>query len=162
MTAGVEGLPTGARDRLAEAVPDELGPVGLAHRPIPQLGVAREVSGYGNQLLDALLPVVAKLCDEARADELCAQAEALHVQRFNADEEPDNRWPPGARREVPSFYRGVVMAENQLKARARELSAEPEPTCQLPYTEGHTTWRCLRPAGHGDQVRHEDSAGHRW
>lgn len=53
MTAGVEGLPTDARDRLMGAL----------------VTAGWRVAEANAVVIDALLPVVRELCDEARADE---------------------------------------------------------------------------------------------
>jgi len=133
VTAGVEGLPTDARDRLAQALIDAK----LIRWREPEL--AREYA-------DALLLVVAELCDEARADELRAAA--------REDKVSTKLWCDS------SVAPQRVVKISNLYARADALTTDRQPTCQAPHAEGAVTWRCLQPAGHGDQ--HEDSAGHKW
>ena len=55
-----------ARDELAKAMPAELGPVGLWS------SVTDGLTGYGDRLLDALMPTVDRLCAESAAAELRA------------------------------------------------------------------------------------------
>jgi hypothetical protein len=62
-------------ERLAAALPESLGPVGLRHRAVPQLDVPGEVTGYGEVLLAALLPVVQAYADERAAEALEAAAD---------------------------------------------------------------------------------------
>jgi hypothetical protein len=77
-------------------------------------------------LADALLPVVQQYADERVAEALEAARWAVHVERFNADDEPDARWPRGAKQAVPTFYAGIVRAEAILRDRAAALRADTD------------------------------------
>jgi hypothetical protein len=63
-------LDTELTKRLAEALPESLGPAGLRRAAIPALGYEGEITGYGEMLLAALLPVVQAYADQRAADEI--------------------------------------------------------------------------------------------
>lgn len=62
------------REEIALVLPESLGPVGLRRPAVPALGVEGSVTGYGDVLLDALLPTMRALMAEAAAK---ARATAL-------------------------------------------------------------------------------------
>jgi hypothetical protein len=74
----------------------------------------------------ALLPVVQEYGAEQAAEALEEARWAVHVERFNADDEPDARWPRGAKQAVPTFYAGIVRAEAVLRDRAATLRTDTD------------------------------------
>ena len=151
---------TTARDRIVAALQPKLGHATASRGYVLSDGDVQFLAGY---LADGVLEVV----EELRAEELRSAADALHVQRFNGNEDPTFRWPPGAPREVPTFYRGVVMAEHQLRARAAEItdprqtaSQKPSDREELPQcTALHESgYRCRQRVGH---PAGRDNGGHR-
>jgi hypothetical protein len=83
----------------------------------------REVSkGVSDAYAAALLPVVRDIAAREAARELRRGVEELHVLRFNADDEPESRWPAGSEQVQPdNFYRGITLATLALRARALGL-----------------------------------------
>lgn len=62
------------RDRLADALPDALQPVGALLKWSPLMyrnrnTATERLSGYGEQILDALAPVIAQIAEERTGDE---------------------------------------------------------------------------------------------
>ena len=91
------------RDRLARALPESLGPVGLRRRAIPALGVEGSVTGYGVDLLDAVLPVVRAIV----ADEL--RDRAAMVSTRAAGEQDDLPDVADALNEVSSWLNATAL-----------------------------------------------------
>jgi hypothetical protein len=76
----------GMRDQLAAALPESLGDIRFRRRPIPAIGQPASITGYGDRLLDALLPVVRKIAADAiraEADELREVALRAEGQQWN-------------------------------------------------------------------------------
>lgn len=67
------------RDKLAEALPQSLQPVGCALRYPPEFGEPDPLTGYGHMILDALLPVVAAEVARVKADSEKRAAEARRI-----------------------------------------------------------------------------------
>lgn len=92
--------------------------------------------GYGvispdMPIVSALAPLLAAARAEGAAEALRDAADEVHVARFNAEDDPDARWPAGSPRKVDSFYAGCVFARGRLRAHAAHLSAhttEGDPT----------------------------------
>lgn len=99
------------------------------------------------QIADALMSVVDEIVAEALEDARWA----VHVERFNGDEDPEARWPRGTDRRPDSFYAGAVRAEAILRDRAAELrqSISGPQGVQEPLTA----------TAEGDDSRHAQTGG---
>lgn len=91
--------------------------------------------------LETLLPVVQRLCDQARADELRQAADELDVTPV-----------------FGSFVKGKRFAVGKLRARADALTTDTPPTCGDQHTVRSFTLTmfCELAPGHEPEVKHRN------
>jgi hypothetical protein len=119
------------REELTRVLADHLVLYGVDQRARCILcgWIGTAAAGEGERhLTEVLVPLVDRLCAVAAADALTHAAEAVHVQRFNADNDPTVRWPVGTAKAPELFYAGIVRARNTLRARAAALTETTKET----------------------------------